>query len=348
MALLLAAYGAAYTGTISFAQGNIDTINSTDITASGDVEVTGTIDGATVNTGQGDNEVYAMDQDVETTDAVTFDTVDATTDVTSPVVDTPLIQDAAAIAFQPSGDSTDYMEFSITGGNFRSTFEDSAQYQLYSDDGGMTVRIIPKKNNQASLIWTVNQTDITEGFCALYTDQNDGIEGIVLSCDDSPNNRNLVPNVDNAYQLGCLSGDTQCSANYRWSDIKSVLINGADVCFANGICLTECVTNGKIDICFVAGEPTEDQAKTIGLAAFNSYQEYRDAHMVDGEFDQSMTEEDYNTRKAQTLVDGKLDLLLGRTSHGSLREMRDTIIENQQRLDTIETALCNQGLGQFC
>lgn len=47
------------------------------------LHVTGAISGATVNTGQGDNELYAMNQNVRTTDSPTFATVKATDVVTT-------------------------------------------------------------------------------------------------------------------------------------------------------------------------------------------------------------------------------------------------------------------------
>lgn len=46
-----------------------------------DVDVTGAFSSATVNTGQGDNELYAMDQDVQTTDSVTFGPITSNTSV---------------------------------------------------------------------------------------------------------------------------------------------------------------------------------------------------------------------------------------------------------------------------
>ena len=46
---------------------------------SGGAVITGTLDAPTLNTGQGDNELYAMDQDVETDDDVAFNSVTATT-----------------------------------------------------------------------------------------------------------------------------------------------------------------------------------------------------------------------------------------------------------------------------
>jgi hypothetical protein len=51
-------------------------INLNSLTAIEDVTATGAMTCATVNTGQGDNELYAMDQNVRTTDAVSFATVD--------------------------------------------------------------------------------------------------------------------------------------------------------------------------------------------------------------------------------------------------------------------------------
>lgn len=52
-------------------------------TVGGTLGVTGAISGATVNTGQGANELYAMNQNVRTTDSPTFATVNATDVVTT-------------------------------------------------------------------------------------------------------------------------------------------------------------------------------------------------------------------------------------------------------------------------
>src|SRR3989338_2644864 len=61
--------------------GDLD-LNSSKITGTGNINITGaaTVSGnlvsATLNTGNGYNELYAMNQNVQTTDAVTFVTVD--------------------------------------------------------------------------------------------------------------------------------------------------------------------------------------------------------------------------------------------------------------------------------
>lgn len=49
---------------------------------SGNATILGTLDAPTLNTGQGDNELYAMNQDVQTSDSVTFDTLDVTNNAT--------------------------------------------------------------------------------------------------------------------------------------------------------------------------------------------------------------------------------------------------------------------------
>lgn len=54
-----------------------DDVTFNDITATGDVDVTGAVTAATIDTGQGATEVYAMDQDVETTDNVVFNSTKA-------------------------------------------------------------------------------------------------------------------------------------------------------------------------------------------------------------------------------------------------------------------------------
>jgi hypothetical protein len=50
----------------------------TTLDVSGNTTILGTLDAPTLNTGQGDNELYAMNQDVQTTDGVIFDTLSVT------------------------------------------------------------------------------------------------------------------------------------------------------------------------------------------------------------------------------------------------------------------------------
>ena len=48
------------------------------LSVTGNTTISGTLDALTLNTGQGDNELYAMNQDVQTTDGVIFDTLSVT------------------------------------------------------------------------------------------------------------------------------------------------------------------------------------------------------------------------------------------------------------------------------
>ena len=48
------------------------------LNVTGNTTISGTLDAPTLNTGQGDNELYAMNQDVQTTDGVIFDTLSVT------------------------------------------------------------------------------------------------------------------------------------------------------------------------------------------------------------------------------------------------------------------------------
>lgn len=153
-------------------------------------------------------------------------------------------------------------------------------------------------------------------------------------------NTAFKPRTDNTYSSG--------TASYRWSDTRSVLINGADICFDNGICFVECVIDNKKDICFVAQKPTPDMVKSIALGIFDTYQDYVEAHSLEGVFDNSMGESEYNTRRSQIIIDGKRDYLLGRTSYGSLRQIRDYIINHHSRLAAIENTLCQEGHTEYC
>ena len=52
------------------------------LSVSGNTTISGTLDAPTLNTGQGDNELYAMNQNVQTSDSVTFNALDVTNNAT--------------------------------------------------------------------------------------------------------------------------------------------------------------------------------------------------------------------------------------------------------------------------
>jgi hypothetical protein len=65
---------------------NLGDVNNVDTSRTnlglGTGDISGTLDAPTLNTGQGDNELYAMNQDVQTTDGVIFDTLSVTNNTT--------------------------------------------------------------------------------------------------------------------------------------------------------------------------------------------------------------------------------------------------------------------------
>ena len=69
-------------GTSATIGGTLDVTGNTTISGTlnvtGNTTISGTLDAPTLNTGQGDNELYAMNQDVQTTDGVIFDTLSVT------------------------------------------------------------------------------------------------------------------------------------------------------------------------------------------------------------------------------------------------------------------------------
>jgi hypothetical protein len=234
---------------------------------------------------------------------------------------------------QTSGDGDDYIQFSTVGntptidvvggaylsihndvnisnGQLRITADGIKTFRLYETGGDVLMQVI--------------------GDSTLYTSEN------------------FVPDQDDTYTLGATAG-----GNKRWADVKSVLINGADFCFENNICLTECNVDGKKDICFVNGKPTVNQRKKMALAAFFDFDDYRSSHMIDNVeivddpltnstteiitkvYDDSLTEEQFNTYKSQLYVDGILDFTFTRTVHGSLRELNGLIA----RVEALEDAV---------
>lgn len=67
-------------------EGNLSSsniISSNHITASGNISASGNVIANTVNTGQGNNELYAMNQDVQTTDSVTFASITSSGDISA-------------------------------------------------------------------------------------------------------------------------------------------------------------------------------------------------------------------------------------------------------------------------
>jgi hypothetical protein len=91
----------------------------------------------------------------------------------------------------------------------------------------------------------------------------------------------------------------------------------------------------------------------MALAAFFDFDDYRSSHMIDNVeivddpltnstteiitkvYDDSLTEEQFNTYKSQLYVDGILDFTFTRTVHGSLRELNGLIA----RVEALEDAI---------
>ena len=253
------------------------------------------------------------------------------------------IKSSGGIAFKPNAEAVDFLTYSVPQSGYlaqENVFEPAGGDQKINFIGGTgnsQVVIRPVHGSLGILQFVINKTE-TQGYCSFYI--ADGQGGLILGCDNTPDYLSFYPSSDNTHSNGI--------AGNRWSDVQSVLIQGSDICFENDICFTECSVDGKKDICFIAEKPTEDMRKTIGLAGIDSYTEYVQSHTTIDGYDNSMSEEEYNTREASIIVDGQMDLLLGRTSYGSLRQIRDNIIEQNQRLNAIETFLCGQGASQFC
>ena len=106
-------------------------------------------------------------------------------------------------------------------------------------------------------------------------------------------------------------------------------------------------SEGQKDICFVNGKPTEGQAKKIGLFDFATYADYVASHTdVEGVYDNSLTEDDFNTYKSQiTTGNGNPDFTFGRPIKMTLRD----VAEGLSRIETLEAQLClRDGSYPFC
>ena len=290
---------------------------------------------------------------------------------TSVVVDTPLIQDAADINIVAGGGET------IVQSNLESTHSiklnaDASRNQLihFQPNAATNDAVIFWEDTAGNGRWFIGQKDaigdfqiysygaggIVQNFYAAgggYIDARGTAADFTITASGdiiwSPTGNNIKPPTDNTKLLGQTVG-----GNLRYADVKALLINGADFCYENNICFTECVNDlNQIDICFVYGKPTTEQRKTMGLVAFNNYSEYVSSHMdyvneTHNEFDSSMTETDFYTRRASVLIDGKIDFTFDREIHGSMRQIKSVMVEQNQRINALETFLCNQGAGEFC
>lgn len=129
-------------------------------------------------------------------------------------------------------------------------------------------------------------------------------------------NDDFIPYTDNSFDSGI--------ASLRWADTRTVLLNGADICFENNICMTECVNElNQMDICFIYGKPNQNQANLIALYYFETWDQY--LNETNNQY--NLTESEYNQYYDMITIDGKPDFTFNRQTYGSLRQIDKYIRE---------------------
>ena len=136
-----------FTNPNSGSKDNILVIGGTQ-NVSGTLNVTGTLASSTLNTGQGANELYAMDQDVKTTDAVTFDDI--------------AITNAFNIGYVAASDSTTVTASSATVVNCTKAGAMSVTLPTAVGNEGLYF-IIKKTGSAGAITITTNSTETIDG-----------------------------------------------------------------------------------------------------------------------------------------------------------------------------------------
>ena len=140
----------------------------------------------------------------------------------------------------------------------------------------------------------------------------------------------FAPETDNQESFG--------TGSFRLANVLSVLINGADICLENQICLTETENdNGQIDACYVYGKPTDEQRVKIGVATIATYEDYIYSHGGSEDFDNSLSESEFDAIHAELITaNGNYDFSFGRTKHLCLRDLKNIPV----RVDTMGSEMC--------
>jgi len=143
----------------------------------------------------------------------------------------------------------------------------------------------------------------------------------------------FTPNADSDGALG--------TEPLSWANAWIVSINGADICLANGWCLTEFNNDGQKDVCIVTQKPTKEMERKMGLAGYSNFTEYVSNHMVSNQaetamvYDESFTEAEFNQILIEIYPDGILDLTFGRNCHGSFREVKSTMDRQEELIQIL-------------
>jgi hypothetical protein len=235
-------------GTNATVGGTLDVTGATTLntlSVTGNATISGTLDAPTLNTGQGDNELYAMNQDVQTTDGVIFDTLSVTNsatigttlDVTSDATfNTSILLDATAKFESEEG----YLS-GFTGNGFNLS-KVSSLYRLELDDMFIRGALFASEFivNQISAvngsdILSVGRGKVEEIASNFYTvsDPQGGnyasfaVDDIVIVQQVRPNDNQIVKRIvrqvtdvtNNVIELASLSGAPSDSGSIAVGDI---------------------------------------------------------------------------------------------------------------------------------
>ncbi|MEX2514736.1 MAG: immunoglobulin-like domain-containing protein [Candidatus Paceibacterota bacterium] len=156
------------------------------------LDVDGGIDADTLNTGQGDNELYAMDQDVQMTDDVTFASVDTAT------ITTDSFSATSADFVDLTADNATTTNFFASLANFTTAIFDNltatiATITNLEVDNATTTNLVATDatttnltaTGQTDLATTTVTGDFTVNTDNLYVDESTGVVGIGINSPSS-------------------------------------------------------------------------------------------------------------------------------------------------------------------
>ena len=149
--------GSVDAGTLTVGSGSITDSSGAISFGDENLSTTGTLAGATLNTGQGDNELYAMNQDVETTDSPTFVTAKLSgltdnylpkhTNDSTGLENSAIVDSSGSIGISTTAPDKALEVNSATGANMRLTYNDgdgtAIYYTDFSTDGSGNMTIAP-------------------------------------------------------------------------------------------------------------------------------------------------------------------------------------------------------------
>ena len=218
-------------------------------------------------------------------------------------------------------------------GYYRMTnYKDYAQTTMFVDSGNAFQ--FAKSNDTDSTFGLIGASAITDDNAPILFKPNGDADNYVI-ISTTGNIESVTPSTDNHGTVG--------TSDKTWNNIISTLINGADICLANNWCLTEYSNNGLNDVAIVTQKPTEEMIIKMSLYKYQTFDEYKVNHMVlninnqtnetNIIYDETLTETQFNQYRNEIYIDGKLDFTLGRTVHGSLREIK-SMMDRQTELIT--------------